>query len=73
MIKITVYYVNGKMSEWDEPNSIIKKLYNIEQSGLSGKSLINSLFTDDWGCPPIFVSIKGIYENKEFKKVISYE
>ena len=73
MIKITVYYVNGKMSEWDEPNSIIKNLYNIEQSGLSGKSLINSLITDDWGCPPKFVSIKGIYENKEFKKVISYE
>lgn len=73
MIKITVYYVDGSMSELDEPNSIIEKLYSLEHSGLNGKSLINSLITDDWGCPPKFVSIKGIYENKEFKKVISYE
>lgn len=73
MIKIAVYYVDGSMSEWDESNSIIQKLYSLEQSGLSGKSLINRLITDDWGCPPEFVRIEGIYENKEFKRSISYE
>ena len=73
MIKITVYYVDGSKSEWNEPSSIIQKLYSLEQSGLSGKSLINSLITDDWGCPPKFVKIEGIYESKEFKKAISYE
>lgn len=69
MIKITVYYVNGKMSEWDEPNSIIKKLYNIEQSGLSGKSLINSLITDDWGCPPKFVVSRVFMKIKNSKRL----
>lgn len=73
MIKIIVDYVDGSMSEWDEEEIIIEKLNDLLQRGYSGKILANNLITDDWGCPPEFISIEGIYENKEFRKTIRYE
>lgn len=73
MIKIIVDYVDGSMNEWDETESIIENLFHLEGNGYKDKTLINELITDDWGCPPKFITIKGTYKNKEFNKVLGYE
>lgn len=73
MIKIIVDYVDGSMNEWDEEEIIIENLSHLEENGYKGKTLINKLITDDWGCPPKFITIKDIYRNKDFNKIIGYE
>ncbi|MFT5659615.1 MAG: hypothetical protein ACI9TV_000237 [Sulfurimonas sp.] len=73
MIKIEVRYVNGDMSEFEENDSFISNLRNLESKGLVGKALIDSLITDDWGVPPSGIIIKGKRSNGAvIKEVINY-
>lgn len=51
----------------------IDELYRLESIGYKGKSLLDTFLTDDWGVPPTSVIFEGTYQNKDFKKSISYE
>jgi hypothetical protein len=61
------------MSFWKEDINIIDKLYRLENIGYKGKSLLDTLITDDWGPTPTSVIFEGIYKNKDYKKSIRYE
>lgn len=42
--------------------------------GYKGKSLVDTLISDDWSAPPSFVSFKGKLTNaQEISKSIRYE
>lgn len=63
MLHLTVQFVNGELSEWQEPESILSDLKELERGGLQGRALVDALISDDWGVPPRSVSIKGTLED----------
>ena len=63
MIKVEIYFVDGSMSDFEENDNFIAKLRQLESEGYQGKSLIDTLISDDWGAPPRGVLLKGILSN----------
>lgn len=63
MVKVTVYFVDGSLQDFDEPSSIIDQLEELRDEGLTGKRLIHALFTDDWGPPPSGITITGTLDD----------
>lgn len=59
MIKISVPTVDGGLLEFNKSDSIIDRLSTLRRSGYVGKELIHALITDDWGPPPVGISICG--------------
>lgn len=63
MVKITIKFVDGSLSEFDESDHFLLRMNTLQMHGYKGKELINELITDDWGPPPLLVKIKGIKED----------
>jgi len=59
MIQVTIRFVDGSLQEFTETNEFLLRLSELKEQGYEGKGLIDSLITDDWGAPPVFVEIKG--------------
>ena len=72
-VKVEVNLVDGSYTEWDEPLVILAKHDKLVHDGLSGKALIHALLTDDWGPPPVRVTLScpGV-DGKPVKIVIPY-
>lgn len=73
MITIIVNYIDGSQSNWNEGTNVVSKLMQLEEMNYQGKELLDVLITDDWGVPPKSIIIEGVYKNKNFKRIISYE
>ncbi|MDO8777997.1 MAG: hypothetical protein Q7K57_56630 [Burkholderiaceae bacterium] len=56
-IKVQISFVNGDSSEWDENEEFVDHLVELQKCGLTGKELVNTLITDDWGPPPRNITI----------------
>ena len=52
-----------KVKEMEECLWNLQKLRQLESEGYQGKSLIDTLISDDWGAPPRGVLLKGILSN----------
>lgn len=69
MVKIEIYSVDGSYQSYEENDSILSELEELEQNGYSGKQLLDRLITDDWGVPPQGV----VFTFNGNKKEISYK
>ncbi len=58
-LQLQVSLVNGDGHEFPVGEDFLLRLKELEDSGLRGKSLIHALLSDDWGAPPLFVTITG--------------
>ena len=63
MIQVQIHLVNGGLQEFSEHPSIINRLIDLRNDGLSGKQLVDALISDDWGAPPSSVSLTGTLED----------
>ena len=54
--KAQIRFVDGSADECDVD---LGKYQRLLASGLRGKRLINTLLTDDWGPPPLVVTLIG--------------
>ncbi|MHB8100526.1 MAG: hypothetical protein ACYDD5_13180 [Sulfuricurvum sp.] len=74
MVNISIYFVDGSMSEYEENDLFILQLRKLQNNGFQGKSLINTLISDDWGAPPSSVILKGkLNDGSEINESIRYE
>lgn len=55
-----IRHIDGSASDYTINGHQLGRLDELEKSGLTGKALINAWITDDWGPPPIDISIKGV-------------
>ena len=51
--------VDGGTLDLEFSDEMIAKLKALRAEGYTGKRLIQLLYTDDWGPPPIVVEIRG--------------
>lgn len=72
-VTVAVNLVDGSYTEWNEPLGILAKHDRLVHEGLSGKALIHALLSDDWGPPPVRVTLScpGV-DGKTIKIVIPY-
>lgn len=59
MLTVGVHSVDGGLQEWSEPDALHRRLIELRLQGMKGKRLIHALLTDDWGPPPMSVTIHG--------------
>ncbi len=72
-ITITVRHVDGSMSEFEMPGSLLADLRRLRGEGYEGRRLIHALLTDDWGPPPRFVDISGEVDGRAVAERIPYD
>ena len=68
MPQVSISFVDGSKTDFEEDAEFINKLTELQSRGLEGKTLIHSLIGDDWGPPPRYVTIV----HGEFELTISY-
>lgn len=72
-IKVKVNLVDGSLNEFNQPLGIIAKYDRLVHQGLQGKALIHELLTDDWGLPPVRVTLSFVsVDGKPIEIVIPY-
>jgi hypothetical protein len=59
-LKVEVRRVDGSLQEFPGDSDLLYRLNMLLEQGLEGKRLADELFTDDWGPPPILLTISGI-------------
>lgn len=57
LVKVAVDLVDGSYDEWNEPLSILAKHDRLVHDGLRGKALVHALLHDDWGPPPVRITL----------------
>lgn len=62
--------VDGGLLTYDTTPKLWRRLLELEAKGLAGKALIHELLPDDWGPPPVSVTISG--RSDDGKKVSRY-
>jgi hypothetical protein len=62
-IKVSIRLADGGFHEFTKGPEILKELKSLQLEGYSGRQLIDNLISDDWGAPPIVVTISGTAEN----------
>jgi hypothetical protein len=73
-VTVSIRLIDGGFHEYTTGTAILEELRAFEQQGLSGRSLIDNLISDDWGAPPTSVTISGKDEDgKDFVQSISYD
>ena len=73
MIKIKINFVDESYREWEEKESIMYEFFRLVEVGYKGKSLIDTLISDDWSAPPLFVSFNGeLSDGTQIKESIRY-
>jgi hypothetical protein len=73
LVKVVADLVDDGRSQWTQPLTILAKHDRLVHEGLSGKALIHALLTDDWGPPPVRVTLScpGV-NGKDVEIVIPY-
>lgn len=56
-VRVVARLVDGGGTDWVFGEEFLAKLTALEAQGLTGKALINMLISDDWGAPPLVVTI----------------
>jgi hypothetical protein len=56
-VKVEVRLVDGGAQDWTFGSEFLAKLAALDAQGLTGKDLIHALLSDDWGAPPVIVTI----------------
>jgi hypothetical protein len=59
-IKALIRFIDGGAADHDVDDGDLARLAALEESGLSGKALIDAWITDDWGPPPTDITIRGV-------------
>lgn len=62
-ITVSIRLINGGFHEFTKGPEILQKFKSLQLEGYSGRPLIDNLITDDWGAPPVVVTISGTDEN----------
>ena len=62
-INVSISFVDGSLSDWEEPVSFYQRVATLRSKGFEGKSLIEELFGDDWAAPPRGVRLSGTFED----------
>ena len=58
-LEAIVRRVDGSLWEIPLVQQQLIELYDLQEQGYMGKSLIDLWLTDDWGAPPIYVDVQG--------------
>ena len=56
-VKVEAKLVDGGAQDWVFGPEFLEKLKMLEAQGLAGKNLIHELLSDDWGAPPVIITI----------------
>jgi len=73
-VRVVARLVDGGEMDWAFGPEFLTKLGALEARGLSGKGLIHELLTDDWGPPPVTVTISGTGpDGRRLKRTIAYD
>lgn len=69
-MKVSAKLVDGGLLEYHIDAGVVERLRKLERAGYEGKQLINKLLTDDWGAPPVTVTISGADPGGKFVRVV---
>lgn len=58
-LNVVAKLVDGGQQEFHAGPDFLSKLHALESKGVEGKALIHALLTDDWGAPPLLISVSG--------------
>ena len=73
-VKVYVRLVDGGDMEMRLPAEALQRLERLEAEGYTGKWLIHELLTDDWGPPPVVVTISGTHpDGRWIERKIPYD
>ena len=56
-VTVSIRLIDGGFHEYTTGPGILEELKSLQQRGFSGRLLIDSLITDDWGALPTSVTI----------------
>lgn len=56
-VKVEAKLVDGGAQDWVFGPEFLEKLKRLEAQGVTGKSLVHELLSDDWGAPPVIITI----------------
>jgi hypothetical protein len=59
-IKVLIRFVDGSAMEHSVDDADLARLVAFERDGLTGMALIHAWLSDDWGAPPIDITIQGV-------------
>jgi hypothetical protein len=73
-VKVYVKFADGGARDWQTPQQILATYSKLHGDGLSGKKLIDELFSDDWAAPPQLVVLSWTNSDGQSSEiVIPYE
>jgi len=55
---VSISLVDGGLQEYTEDARFVARLKSLQQQGLEGRKLIESLISDDWAAPPRSVTVR---------------
>lgn len=58
-MNVSVQTVDGGLHETRYAPEFLVRLLRLRSEGIEGKALIDELLGDDWGAPPVLVTITG--------------
>lgn len=74
MMKVSCRLADGSQLDWVAKPDVLQRLRQLQASGCAGKALVDRLLTDDWGPPPVTVTISGQdEEGKRVNVVLDYD
>lgn len=56
-VRVEARLVDGGAMDWVFGPEFVSKLKALEKDGLVGRALVHEILTDDWGAPPIVVTV----------------
>jgi hypothetical protein len=73
-VKVEAKLVDGGAQDWVFGPEFLAKLKRLEAQGLTGKNLIHELISDDWGAPPVIITISwNGPDGRRIERKIPYE
>ncbi len=74
MIKIEIRQVDGGYHEFSGDDELYQRMLALQNEGIRGKELIDSLLPGERSSPPTVVTLHGTDSaGKEFRHVLSYD
>lgn len=58
-VKVSINFVDGGYQAFFESQELIDHFDSLRREGCEGKVLVHELLTDDWGPPPLGVTLEG--------------
>lgn len=72
-VTVAIRFVDGGYTEYRQPLGILATHDRLVHDGLTGKALIDALLGNDWGPPPVTVTLNSAGSNgKPVEIVIAY-